>query len=146
PRWVPLLAANEFLPLELLIGAHLDALFPGISILSWHLFRITRNTDLNLDMGQGDNDEADDLLELIQEEVRNRKFGEVVRIEVQPVVPDAVRSLLVEEFNEAHAGEGLTLTADDIFEVEGLLDHTALYAIAGLDLPALKDPPFQPTT
>ena len=146
PRWVPLLAANEFLPLELLIGAHLDALFPGISILSWHLFRITRNTDLNLDMGQGDNDEADDLLELIQEEVRNRKFGEVVRIEVQPVMPDAVRSLLVEEFNEAHAGEGLTLTADDIFEVEGLLDHTALYAIAGLDLPALKDPPFQPTT
>src|SRR5690606_3360345 len=106
PRWVPLLAANEFLPLELLIGAHLDALFPGISILSWHLFRITRNTDLNLDMGQGDNDEADDLLELIQEEVRNRKFGEVVRIEVQPVMPDAVRSLLVEEFNEAHAGEG----------------------------------------
>ncbi len=144
PRWVPLLTANQFLPLELLVEAHLDALFPGITILGSHFFRITRNTDLSLEVGQGDNDEADDLLELIQEEVRNRKFGEVVRIEVQPVMPESMRQLLLEEFNEAHAGEGLALTNDDIFEVEGLLDATALHAIAAFDVPTLKDPPFVP--
>lgn len=146
PRWVPLLAAREYLPLEYLIGAHLQALFPGVAIVGWHLFRITRNSDLNLDVGQGDNDEADDLLDLIQEEVRNRKFGEVVRLEVHKSMPEPVRALLIEEFNEAHAGEGLPLTPDDVFEVHGLLDATDLHAIAALDLPALKDPPFAPRT
>ena len=50
PRWVPLSQPNEFLPLEYLIGAHVDALFPGVTILGWHLFRITRNTNLNLEL------------------------------------------------------------------------------------------------
>ncbi|PKL93571.1 MAG: polyphosphate kinase 1 [Gemmatimonadetes bacterium HGW-Gemmatimonadetes-1] len=146
PRWVPLLSAREYLPLEYLIGAHLQALFHGVDILGWHLFRITRNSDLNIDVGQGDNDEADDLLDLIQEEVRNRKFGEVVRLEVHRSMPEQVRQLLLEEFNEAHAGEGLPLTPDDVFEVHGLLDGSDLGAIAALDLPALKDAPFTPRT
>lgn len=144
PRWVPLRAPDEFLPLEALIGAHLPALFPGVEILGWHLFRITRNTDLNLEVGQGDNDEADDLLELIQEEVRNRRFGEVVRLEVHRSMPASLRELLLEEFNEAHQGEGLPLTLDDVFELGGPLDATDLFAIAALDRPALKDAPFHP--
>ena len=146
PRWVPLAAPNEFLPLEYLIGAHLDALFPGVTILGWHLFRITRNTDLNLELGPAASDEADDLLALIQEEVRNRKFGEVVRLEVHKSMPAALRTRLLEEFNEADAGEGLPLTEEDVFEVSGPLDGSDFAAIAALDFPALKDPPFASAT
>ncbi len=146
PRFVPLLKPNEFFPLEYLIGSQLEALFPGVSIVGWHLFRITRNTDLNLELGRGQNDEADDLLALIQEEVRNRKFGEVVRLEVHRSMPKWLRSLLIEEFNEADAGEGLPLTDEDIFEVPGLLDAADLTSIAALDLPELHDAPFVPVT
>ena len=146
PRWVPLLQPNEFFPLEYLIGSQLEALFPGVMIGGWHLFRITRNTDLNLEIGRGPNDEADDLLALIQEEVRNRKFGEVVRLEVHESMPRWVRRLLLEEFNEADAGEGLPLSDDDIFEVPGLLDAADLATIANLDIPDLRDPIFQPQT
>src|SRR5690606_41209889 len=74
------------------------------------------------------------------------KFGEVVRLEVHSSTPESVRQLLMEEFNEAHPGEGLPLTADDIFEVHGLLDPSDLFGIAAIDLPALKDPPFTPRT
>ena len=146
PRWVPLTKSNEFLPLEYLIGAHLDALFPGVRILGWHLFRITRNTDLNLELGPGASDEAEDLLSLIQEEVRNRKFGEVVRLEVHKSMPASLRTRLLEEFNDADAGEGLPLTEEDVFEVSGPLDGSDLLALTALDFPALKDPPFVPLT
>jgi len=146
PRWVTLKAPNQYFALENLIGAHLDTLFPGVTITGWHLFRITRNTDLNLELGGGPSDEAEDLLELIQEEVGNRKFGEVVRMEVDASMPRELRRRLLEEFNDADAGEGLPLTEDDIFEVSGPLDATDLASIANLDVPALRDPPFTPVT
>jgi polyphosphate kinase len=146
PRWVPLQAAGHYLPLEMLIGAHLESLFPGVTLVGWHLFRITRNTDMTLETGQGELDEADDLLELIQEEVRSRRFGEVVRLEVHASMPATLRRLLIEEFNEDHPGEGLALTEADVFEVQGILDATDLHAIAALDIPALHDEPFTPTT
>ncbi|HEY4099598.1 MAG TPA: polyphosphate kinase 1 [Gemmatimonadales bacterium] len=145
PRWVPLTIPNQFLALEDLIGAHLGTLFPGVAISGWHLFRITRNTDLNLELG-GPSDEADDLLELIQEEVSNRKFGEVVRLEVHASMPRELRQRLIEEFNDADAGEGLPLTEDDVFEVSGPLDVNDMMSIATLDVPALRDPPFTPST
>jgi polyphosphate kinase len=146
PRWVPLTVPNEFVALEDLIGAHLGALFPGVTIVGWHLFRITRNTDLNLELGGGAGDEAEDLLELIQEEVSNRKFGEVVRLEVHASMPQALRTRLIEEFNDADAGEGLRLTKDDVFEVSGPLAASDLASIAALEIPALRDPPFMPAT
>jgi polyphosphate kinase len=146
PRWVPLATPNHFLALEDLIGARLDALFPGMTIVGWHLFRITRNTDLNLELGGGAGDEAEDLLELIQEEVSNRKFGEVVRLEVHATMPQALRNRLIEEFNDADAGEGLRLTRDDLFEVDGPLGAVDLAPLASLDIPALRDPPFVPAT
>ncbi|MGH7583836.1 MAG: polyphosphate kinase 1, partial [Gemmatimonadales bacterium] len=146
PRWVPLAAPTQFMALENLIGAHLETLFPGIAIAGWHLFRITRNTDLNLELGNGPSDEAEDLLELIQEEVSNRKFGEVVRIEVDASMPRELRQRLIEEFNDADAGEGLPLTEDDVFEVAAPLDATDLASIAALDCPTLRDPPFTPVT
>ena len=146
PRWVPLATPNHFLALEDLIGAHLGSLFPGVEIVGWHLFRITRNTDLNLELGGGAGDEAEDLLELIQEEVSNRKFGEVVRLEVHASMPEVLRQRLIEEFNAADAGEGLRLSMQDLFEVSGPLGAVDLAPIGNLDIPVLRDPPFVPMT
>ncbi len=107
PRWVPLLSPNEFVPLEEVIGANLESLFPGVEILGCYTFRITRNTDLQID----DDDEADDLLSLIQEEVRNRRFAEVVRIEVHTSMPASLRQLLLAEFSEQQEPPARPLTA-----------------------------------
>lgn len=142
PRWVPLTTPNRFVPLEQVIGANLEALFPGVEILGWHTFRITRNTDLQIE----DSDEAEDLLSLIQEEVRNRRFAEVVRIEVHASMPQALRQLLLAEFNEEQEQPAAPLTTDDVYEVMGLLDTADLLGLAALDIPALKDPPFHPGT
>ena len=142
PRWVPLRGAMQFIPLEEVIGANLEALFPGVEILGWYTFRITRNTDLQIDNG----DEADDLLSLIQEEVRNRRFAEVVRIEVHASMPASLRDLLLMEFSEQQDPPTRPLTTDDLYEVAGLLDTADLLTLASLDLPALKDPVFHPVT
>ncbi|HQR17030.1 MAG TPA: polyphosphate kinase 1 [Gemmatimonadales bacterium] len=140
PRWVALPGTHRYLPLEQLIGAHLESLFPGVEILGWHPFRITRNTDLQID-----HDEADDLLSLIQEEVRNRRFAEVSRLEVGTGTPLGLRQLLLAEFNAAQE-EGIDLQLDDVYEVPGLLDASDLMTLATLDLPELRDPPFLPVT
>jgi polyphosphate kinase len=142
PRWVPLPTPNTFVPLEEVVGANLEALFPGVEILGWYTFRITRNTDLQIDNG----DEADDLLSLIQEEVRNRRFAEVVRIEVHASMPPSLRELLLMEFSEQQDPPTRPLTTDDLYEVQGLMDTADLMTLAGLDLPALKDPVFHPVT
>jgi polyphosphate kinase len=143
PRWVPLIAPNEFVPLEEVIGANLESLFPGVEILGWYTFRITRNTDLQLD---DDDDEAEDLLSLIQEEVRNRRFAEVVRIEVHASMPPSLRQLLLAEFSEQQEPPARPLIADDLYEVPGLLDAADLLSLTAVDLPELKDPPFHPGT
>jgi polyphosphate kinase len=139
PRWVPLPGPHRYVPLELVIAEHLEALFPGIEILGAYPFRLTRNTDLEIDP-----DEADDLLELIQEEVRNRRFAEVVRLEVDPGMPESLRQLLLAELNADQESDGLPLVPDDIYETEGLLDASDLMAIAQLEIPELRDPPFIP--
>jgi polyphosphate kinase len=142
PRWVPLPTANHFIPLEELIGANLEALFPGVEILGSYTFRITRNTDLQIDHG----DEAEDLLSLIQEEVRNRRFAEVVRIEAHSSMPVSLRELLLVEFSEQQDAPAMPLTANDMYEVAGLMDTADLLTLAALDFPALKDPIFHPAT
>ncbi len=139
PRWVPLPGSHRYVPLELVIAANLESLFPGIEILGSYPFRITRNTDLEIDP-----DEADDLLELIQEEVRNRKFAEVVRLEVDPAMPESLRQLLLAELNADQESEGLPLTPEDVYEPVGLLDASDLMAIASLEIPELRDPTFMP--
>jgi polyphosphate kinase len=142
PRWVPLTASNQFVALEEVIGANLESLFPGVEILGWYTFRITRNTDLQIDNG----DEADDLLSIIQEEVRNRRFAEVVRIEVHASMPQALRQLLLAEFSEQQEPPARPLTTDDLYEVLGPMDTGDLLALSTLDLPALRDPTFHPVT
>ncbi|HEU4699252.1 MAG TPA: polyphosphate kinase 1 [Gemmatimonadales bacterium] len=141
PRWVPLTRPLEFLPLEQVIGAHLDALFPGVEIVGWHLFRITRNTDYDLT-----DSEDEDLLSAIQEEVRRRRFAEVVRLEVEPSMPLALRQLLLGEFNAEQEPPTVPLRTEDLYEVPGPLDVADLLALTAVDLPALKDPPFLPST
>jgi polyphosphate kinase len=126
PRWVPLTTPHWFVPLEQVIGANLESLFPGVEILGWYTFRISRNTDLQLD----DSDEAEDLLSLIQEEVRNRRFAEVVRLEVHASMPESLRQLLLAEFNDEEDQGGAPLTRDDLYEVMGLLDTADLLSRA----------------
>ncbi len=138
-RWVHLPGVHRYIPLELVIAANLELLFPGVEILGCYPFRITRNTDLEIDP-----DEADDLLALIQEEVRNRRFAEVVRLEVHPGMPESLRQLLIAELNADQDSDGLPLTAQDVFEVCGLLDATDLMTIAGFEIPELHDPAFLP--
>jgi len=139
PRWIPLPGSNRFAPLETVIAVNLEALFPGIEILGSYPFRITRNSDLEIDP-----DEADDLMELIQEEVRNRRFGEVVRLEVHPGMPDSLRRLLLAELNEDKGNDGVPLSSDDVYEVSGLLNAIDLLTIAALEIPELRDPNFIP--
>jgi polyphosphate kinase len=141
PRFIPLLAVNTFLSLEHLIGAQLPLLFPDDEILSWHVFRITRNTGLNLDM-LGPASDSDDMLELIEEGVQERRFGEIVRLEVHVSMPPELRTRLLHELNVSDDGEGLPLTSADMFEVFGPLDLTALMPLSDLDAPHLKHPPL----
>ncbi len=129
PRLVPV-GTHTFMLLEQVIAANLDALFPGMEILEHHLFRVTRNADLSIE-----EDEADDLLLVIEEELRKRRFGEAVRLEVERSMPRQTRELLQ---------RGLTLGPEDVYEVSGMLDLSALAELADLDLPALQPHPWQP--
>ncbi len=121
-----------FVPLEQLIAVHLDRLFPGMEVVEHHAFRVTRNADLTLE-----DEEADDLLALVEIELRRRRFGRAVRVEVEPSMTDEVRELLVRE---------LELHPDDLYDVPGPLDLTGLFALYALDRPDLKDPPHVPAT
>lgn len=137
PRWVPLGESGRYVPLETLIAGNLEALFPGVRIVASYLFRISRNIDLELD-----HEEADDLLLHIQEEVRNRRFAEVVRVEVEAGTPDDLRQLLLSEFNDDQQAPAMPLAQGDIQEVRGLLDAADLLPLSQLERPELLDPPF----
>ena len=141
PRWVPLDSPQRYVPLEQLISANIESLFPGVEILGCSPFRITRNTDFEVD-----HDEAEDLLSTIQENLRNRRFGAVVRLEVAPDLPHSVREVLLSEFNDDQESAGSPLSQDDVFEVAGLLDTADLLGLASADMPALRDPSFHPAT
>lgn len=140
PRWVPLGRPNCFVPLEELIGSNLGALFPGMQVVRWFTFRITRYSDLDL----GQMDQPEDLLETIEQQVFQRRFGEVVRLEVQRGMPEAIRSLLLEELGEGESQEVAPLMDGDVHEIDELLELGDLMSLAGLDIPELRDPPFTP--
>src|SRR4051795_6978105 len=121
-------APYPFVLIDPIIAAHLDALFRGMEINETHLFRVTRDADIAIE-----EDEADDLLLAIEEELRRRRFGEAVRLEVERSMPAATRNLLL---------RGLGLEPEDSYEIAGMLDLTALYRIADLDIPELRAPPW----
>lgn len=132
PRWVQLPDTNRFLPLELLIREHLDRLFPGLEVLEAHSFRVTRAADT-----ERHEEAAEDLLESIQEELRERRFASVVRLEVVPEMPAWMRQLLADE---------LELGPDDVYEVRPPLGGRDLFAIAALPVAELREEPFVPVT
>ncbi len=123
---------HRFVLLDQIMEANLDLLFSGMEIVDHHLFRITRNADLAIE-----EDEADDLLMAIEEELRRRRFGEAVRLEVERSMPAGTREILL---------RGLGLGPDDAYEIRGMLDLTGLRDILELDRPDLKSPPWTPVT
>ena len=141
PRWVPFGRPHQFVPLEDVIGANLGSLFPGMEILSWHAFRVTRYSDLDL----GSIEENEDLLSTIEEQVFRRRFGEVVRLEVQEGMPPELRELLATELHETDDPVA-PLLARDLHEAGPLLELGDLMSVAMLDIPELRDPPFTPVT
>jgi polyphosphate kinase len=140
PRWVPIGRPYHFVPLEQVIGANLGALFPGLEIRGAWTFRVTRYSDLEVKAS----DDSEDLLAAIEEQVFQRRFAEVVRVETQSGMPDDLRTLLVDELREEQAAE-LALTDEDVVEIGPLLELGDLMAIASLDIPELRDPPFVPS-
>ena len=141
PRWVPVPGRpHHFVPLEQVIGANLSALFPGMEVVAWYAFRITRYSDLDIPV-----EEPEDLLATIEEQVFKRRFGEVVRVEVQDDMPAHLRALLLDELREDDVPEPGRLAERDIQDAGKLLDLSYLAGLYLLDLPALKDPPFVPT-
>jgi polyphosphate kinase len=138
PRWVPAGRELTFIPLEQVIGANLSALFPGMEVKGYYAFRVTRYSDLELPNFEED----DDLLALIEEQVFQRRFAEVVRIEVQEGIPASLRKLLLDELQEDRPPEMPPLTDDDVVETGPLLDLGDLHALAALEIPELRDPPL----
>jgi polyphosphate kinase len=134
-RFVTVSATAEsagFLPLEELIAAHLSALFPGMQIVQHHLFRVTRNTDFEVD-----EDRDEDLLQALERELVRRRFGPAVRLEVAENIADEVLDLLTSEID---------VQPEEVLRVPGLLDLTALWQVYDVDRPALKEKPFVPAT
>ena len=131
PRFVEVGKRGARIPMEALIAHFLPWLFPGMEIAERAAFRVTRDADFEV------SDEADDLLEAVQEELRRRRFGEVVRLEVSSSMSE---SLL------ARLREGLDVSPDLVYPVHGLLDLADLTEIAQLDRPDLKDEPWVPVT
>ncbi len=118
-------------PLEQVIGHHLSTLFPGMTMLSWHPFRVTRDADIALR-----EDEADDLLLAIEQELRKRRLGgSVVRLEVSDDMPESVREILM---------DGMRLEPQDVYALPGLLGLNNLMELYGLPLPELKEEPWSP--
>jgi polyphosphate kinase len=130
PGFLALPDGERFVALEQVIAAHLDALFPGMDIETYHPFRVTRNADLTLE-----EEEADDLLEAVEMELRRRRFGRAVRLEIDSDVTEEVRDLLTRE---------LDLRPEDVYDVEGPLDLTGLWLVFNLDRRDLKEEPFTP--
>ncbi|REK38429.1 MAG: polyphosphate kinase 1 [Actinobacteria bacterium] len=124
PRFVVLPDGERFVPLEQVIAAHLDSLFPGMEVVEHHVFRVTRNADLEIE-----EDEGGDLLLAIESELTQRRFGSVVRLEVHPGIPDEVLDLLLREMGG---------TREDVYYVEGPLDLSGLWAVYDLERPDFK--------
>jgi polyphosphate kinase len=123
---------TTFVPLEEAIAANLDALFPGTDVIDHGYFRVTRDADFNV------SDEADDLLQAVQNELRRRRFGEVVRLEVEAGMNPKLREQLV---------EALRLEDREVYDVDGLIDLGDIADIADVSGHAeLRYPPWSPVT
>ena len=132
PRLVALPGGLRFVPLEQVIAAHLHTLFIGMEIEEVAAFRITRIADLTLE-----DEDADDLLAAVELELRRRRFGKAVRLEVEATMSPEMLELLLRE---------LELEPDAVTQHRLLLDLTCLFALQSIDRPKLKDAPWPPVT
>jgi len=132
PRFVVMPDGERYVPLEQVIAAHLSTLFPGMVIETHHPFRVTRNADLTLE-----EDEADDLLMAVEVELRRRRFGRAVRLEVPSTMDPEILDLLVRE---------LDVNEDDVYASDAPLDLGGLWHVWELQRPDLKDEPRQSMT
>ena len=140
-RWMAVPGrAHVFVPLEQVIGENLEALFSGMEVLGWYAFRVTRYSDLEFT----NLEDPEDLLATIEERVFERRFGEVIRIEVQDDMPGHLRTLLLEELRYADFPAKTSLSDGDIEEAGHLLDLADLIELSELEVPDLRDPPFTP--
>jgi polyphosphate kinase len=133
PRLVPVDDANsKFVLLEDLIAANLEALFPRMRVRDCHAFRVTRDADVDVR-----EEEANDLLSMMEKTLRKRRFGTAVRLEVDARMPEEMRARLTSE---------LELEPDDVYELDGPLNVRDLMQLYKLDRPELKDAPFRQRT
>jgi polyphosphate kinase len=132
PRFMPLKGSTSFIPLEDVIAHHLGALFPGMEVLDYGLFRVTRDADFTV------SEDAEDLLVAVQDELRQRRFGEVIRLEVQTGMTPKLLEPLV---------EALGLEPRQVYSEQRLLALADLHALVGTPgFSELRDPPWVPVT
>jgi len=131
PRFVRVDDNYTFVALDDIVMNNLDLLFPGMEIVSCELFRVTRNAVV-----ESDEEEADDLLQMIESELRHRHFAPIVRLQIAKGMDPVHRGMLAAEL-------GLD-EANDVYEVEEIMAMRDLFEIAGLDIPELHDPPHKP--
>ena len=133
PRFTDLPDGERFVPLEEIVAAHLDQLFPGMDIVEVHVFRVTRDADVEVE-----EDEADDLLAAIETVLQRRQRGATaIRLEIDPTMNDEMRQLLTRE---------LGVDESQVYVGEWLLALGDLWFFTGLDRPDLKDDPWTPVT
>ena len=129
PRLLP--AGDRLVLLEELIENHVERLFPGMDVVETSRFRVTRDADFSI------SDESDDLIGAVEAQLRRRRFGHVVRLEVEEGAPESLVCDLM---------EALEVGARETFRIPPPLDFTSLWALAALDRPALRDTPWEPRT
>ncbi len=135
PRFVVVSSTStetEYLPIEDLIAAHLPMLFEGMEVVEHHVFRVTRNADVEVE-----EDRDEDLLQALERELMRRRFGPAVRLEVTDDIDAEVLDLLISEID---------VQPDDVLRLPGLLDLTALWQVYDIDRPSLKEKAFVPAT
>lgn len=137
PRWIQLPAEGgskswTFTPLESVIGANLQHLFPGMKVLENHLFRVTRNADVEMD-----EEDADDLLAMITAEIRLRRMADVVRLELPQSMSVGMRQLII---------DGMEVKPDDVYVLQGPIDMDDLMQLSSIDRPDLKFPNYKSLT
>jgi len=132
PRFIVMPDGERFVPLEQVIAAHLHSLFPGMTVGEHQTFRVTRNADLVVE-----EDEADDLLVAVEMELRRRRFGRAVRLEIAAAVNPAVRELLAAE---------LEVSADGVYSIEAPIGLDGLWSVYALDRPDLHEETWTPMT
>jgi polyphosphate kinase len=132
PRFVMMPDGERFVPVEQVIAAHLDTIFPSMAITEHHTFRVTRNADLSIE-----EDEAGNLLAAVELELHRRRFGQAVRLEVSAGISADLLDMLIAEVD---------VPEDNVYLFDVPIDLGGLHALTGLDRPDLRSAPWTPVT